>query len=125
MMNESKYIFFLCAVLFMACSKDDPTTTSDNIPKVYTDSTYNVKVQKGIEYAQGRSHTSWNSETYTTKSLTLDIYEPNDDNSQNRPVIVIFMVVVFTEEIVKKNQILKWQITMHQEDGLQYVLIIA
>ena len=77
-------------MLFIACNKEEPIIPDNGIPVVYADSTYGVKVEKRIEYAQGQVHTAWNSDTYSTKSLTLDIYEPDDATSENRPAIVIF-----------------------------------
>lgn len=88
-----KKLFVLCvlnALFLAACNKDEPTTQDNEIPEVYADSIYSVKVEKGIEYGQGRVHSNWNSDTYSTKSLTLDIYEPDDATSENRPAIVIF-----------------------------------
>lgn len=77
-------------MLLMACNKEEPIVTATGIPVVYKTSTYGVKVEKGIEYAQGQVHSNWNSDVYSAKSLTLDIYEPDDATSENRPAIVIF-----------------------------------
>ena len=89
-----KQIFasLLIMACLISCDKDEeePIIPDTGIPLVYADSTYGVKVEKGIEYAKGLVHSNWNSDMYSTKSLTLDIYEPDDATSENRPAIVIF-----------------------------------
>ena len=86
------FISLLTMTLFSACNKDEEELIipDTGIPLVYADSTYGVKVEKGIEYAKGLVHSNWNSDMYSTKSLTLDIYEPDDATSENRPAIIIF-----------------------------------
>ena len=90
-MKNLSLVLVLNLLFFSACTnEEEPIIPDDGIPIVFADSTYAVKIEKGIEYAQGRVHSSWNSDTFLIKSLTLDIYEPDDDDSDNRPAIVIF-----------------------------------
>ena len=108
---------FCCILCFLiSCQEEEsiqkstrPTENTDNapdedlidyasVPGVYSTSNYEVKETKGIEYAQALSHAnltnvftdSWNNESKETISMTLDIYEPDDDNSVNRPAILIY-----------------------------------
>lgn len=84
------FLWLLCVMLLTACNKEESMTPNNGIPSVYANATYDVKIEKRIVYAQGLVHSNWNSDTYSTKSLTLDIYEPDDVTSENRPAIVIF-----------------------------------
>ena len=59
---------------------DTPTETPIENPnssaQVFSSLTYQVSKTNGVEYAQGLSHSDWNSADAETISLLLDIYEP-------------------------------------------------
>lgn len=57
-------------------------------PTVKASETYKVKVQTGIVYGQGLSHTSINSKDATELDLLLDTYVPEND-VKNRPAMVL------------------------------------
>lgn len=80
----------LLTSLFLSCEKENaegPNGAPDPAPVVQSAQTYGVMVEEDIEYAQGLSHQSLNSEASTVLSLKLDAYLPNN-NEENRPVFM-------------------------------------
>ncbi|TWT80393.1 Carboxylesterase [Planctomycetes bacterium CA13] len=56
---------------------------------VYNDATYKVTVTLGVPYGQGMTyHPSDNTRCFP-RNLTLDVYQPDDNHQQNRPVVVL------------------------------------
>jgi len=66
-------------------ANDISPDSQNNIPKVKSNLTYDVIVEKDIVYAEGLSHESINSINATKIPLKLDVYIP-DNNLEYRPV---------------------------------------
>lgn len=76
-------------LLIFSCSDDEGINIDpvDQVPTVKQEATYSVQVEEDIIYAEGLSHESINSATYTSIPLELDLYAPvNEEN--NRPVFM-------------------------------------
>ena len=82
-----KSTFLVICILFLTCSNDtsEIIEQDNNIPSVKQSSTYNIITEQDIVYAQGLSHTDWNTSQTTTQDLMLDVYYP-DNELDNRPV---------------------------------------
>ncbi len=89
-----KYISYLLisCVFIMSCSEDNTEqeiliTNENSTPSIKQNATYNVAFEADIIYAQGLSHDSWNSSNSTLIPLKLDVYTPDNDNT-NRPLFM-------------------------------------
>ncbi|MDA8746294.1 alpha/beta hydrolase [Rubripirellula amarantea] len=63
--------------------------SENGIAPIYRSPTYKVKVTKGEPYAQGMIYHPTDPSRSYPRNLTLDIYEPQDDLNQKRPVVVL------------------------------------
>ena len=106
-MNKLIYLTFFAALLIIACSKDQLTEPEiDNgIPVVKADSTYTVLQETNITYADGLSH-STSSTTSFSIPLKLDIYYP-ENNFSNRPVFMFIHGGGFTGGTKTKPEIVE------------------
>lgn len=75
--------------------------------KVKAIETYQVDLNKDIEYAKGLSHDSLNSASATTMPLLLDIYTPVN-NIKKRPVFLFIHGGGFAGGTKQQSQIKKW-----------------
>ncbi len=75
------------SLLLFACGSSDDSPNSEGIPSVYQNSSFEVLTQTDLVYAEGLSHQSLNSQTAEVLSLKLDVYSPNNDDT-NRPAFV-------------------------------------
>ncbi|RNC86911.1 MAG: alpha/beta hydrolase [Winogradskyella sp.] len=87
-----KRIFTLSSIFILAifsCNNDDDQIVVSNqeIPVVKQIETYQVIEEKNITYAEGLSHESFNSPNFTVMPIKLDVYYPNN-NETNRPVFM-------------------------------------
>jgi len=91
-MTHSKSILIGCIWILVAlgCTKDDTTVPlgPETIPTVKEAATYTVSRTSGITYAEGLSHTTWNSASTTIMALKLDLYVPQN-SAINRPALVL------------------------------------
>ncbi|QDV83641.1 carboxylesterase family protein [Planctomycetes bacterium TBK1r] len=62
---------------------------NDGLGPVYRDATYDVTVTKGEPYAQGMIYHPSDPTRSFPRNLTLDVYQPNDNHHQKRPVVVL------------------------------------
>ena len=61
--------------------------TSDNQPPSVTKASYEVLIKKDIIYAQGLSHSYWESPSSQVMDLKMDAYIPKN-SANNRPAIM-------------------------------------
>ncbi len=72
-----------------SCEKDETTNAIvPNSMTVKTSSTYTVAVEQNIKYAEGLSHQTINSPSYSTMDLKLDVYKPAN-NTKKKPAILL------------------------------------
>ncbi|MEO0560598.1 MAG: alpha/beta hydrolase [Chloroflexota bacterium] len=64
-----------------------PLLAQDDTPIIFDDARYSVKTST-ITYAQGLTHSDWNSSDAEPMDLLADVYEP-EDAPGNRPAIVM------------------------------------
>ncbi|CAL2103841.1 Alpha/beta hydrolase [Tenacibaculum sp. 190130A14a] len=81
------YLIVISLLVLVACNTEENISTSPetNIPTVTTNATFGVHTQENVTYAKGLSHQSLNSIVSTELELKLDVYTPNNANT-NRPV---------------------------------------
>lgn len=82
----SLIVMALLMVLGVTSISAQEETVSD-VPTVYTSEHYETQVSTHV-YAQGLTHDEWNSESYETMDLLLDVYEPIGA-PPNRPAMII------------------------------------
>ncbi len=85
-MNKLTFLLIFSLCLLVACGKEDPGTTDNDIPVIKAESTYTVLSDENIIYAEGLGHAT----TGTSSSpvpLLLDVYYP-DNNLTNRPLVM-------------------------------------
>ncbi len=87
-MKKIAYLTIFAALIFTGCKKEEATETdnTNTTPLIKADSTYSVKVEEDIIYGEGLGHTP-NSTTPLAVPLLLDVYSP-DNNNSNRPVFM-------------------------------------
>ena len=85
-MNKVAHLAIYTALLFHACSKDEPFTPNNEIPVINTEATYTVLKEEDITYADGLGHDESSTSPFEIP-LKLDVYYP-DNNSNNRPVFM-------------------------------------
>jgi acetyl esterase/lipase len=81
--------FLMLLTVLSSCDKDETTDTV--VPKTMTvksSSTYSVVVEENVKYGEGLSHQTYNSTTYSTMDLTLDVYKPAN-NTKMKPAILL------------------------------------
>jgi para-nitrobenzyl esterase len=82
-----KILMLLCVL--SSCEKDETTNAIvPNSMTVKTSSTYTVAVEHNIKYAEGLSHQTINSPSYSTMDLKLDVYKPAN-NTKKKPAILL------------------------------------
>ena len=78
--------------LLIACTPNGEGTGDgtpvDQVPTVFADETYTVDVTIGEVYAEGLTHSDWNTPNPTSMDLLLDIYAPLDAEG-NRPAVLL------------------------------------
>ncbi len=81
---------FIWVLIALGCTKNGTTVPVDPeaSPTVKAAATYTVNRTSGITYAEGLSHTTWNSASTTVMPLKLDIYVPQN-SVINRPALVL------------------------------------
>ena len=73
----------LGALLSTIAGADEP------LAPVYRNATYKVTVTKGEPYAQGMIYHPSDPTRSFPRNLTLDVYQPDDNHHQKRPVVVL------------------------------------
>ncbi len=87
-MKELIKLLILLTVL-SSCEKDDTSDTIvPNSISVKALSTYTVAVEQNVKYAEGLSHQTFNSISYTITDLQLDVYKPVN-NTKKKPAILL------------------------------------
>ena len=82
-----KLLLFITAI--SSCKKDITTNTIvSNSMTIKSSSTYTVVVEQNVKYGEGLSHQSYNSTTYSTMDLKLDVYKPAN-NTKKKPAILL------------------------------------
>ncbi len=85
-----QFIKIVILLIFLsACEKEE--TANTNIPNsmtVKSSPTYTVVVDQNIKYGEGLSHQTFNSASYSTIDLKLDIYKPAN-NTKKKPAILL------------------------------------
>ena len=97
-------------LVLTACSKEDgivPSNAQDAPPVVKVDATYEVLFEEDIIYAEGLSHQTRNSSSYSKLPLKLDIYTPNN-KLENRPAFVFIHGGGFFGGSKQQSQILNF-----------------
>tara|TARA_R110002167_G_scaffold196372_1_gene399323 strand:+ start:628 stop:1596 length:969 start_codon:yes stop_codon:yes gene_type:complete len=61
----------------------------ESIGPIFEKPTYAVKVTRGLLYAQGMIYHPTDPQRCYPRNLTLDVYEPDEGNTQNRPVVLL------------------------------------
>lgn len=92
----------ICIMLLNASTyaqKEPPTIKS--VP------TYEVTLNEDITYAQGLSHDSTNSESASIMDLNLDIYSPDNEDT-NKPVFVFIHGGGFSGGSKQQERIITW-----------------
>jgi len=94
--------------LATACEESDMISdTTDGVPIVTANATFEVTVTEDIVYAEGFSHEIINSADPTLLPLYLDIYTPNND-MDNRPVFMFIHGGGFSGGSKQQSQIVEW-----------------
>lgn len=87
--------FAVSACGFNATAQAQATTAqassgaSESSGGIFDKPTYQVKVTHGLPYAQGMIYHPTDPERFYPRNLTLDVYEPDEDTTQNRPVVLL------------------------------------
>jgi len=84
-MDKIPFLVIFAALLFTACSEDEPTTQDNESPVVKTESTYSVLIDEDVTYANGLGLNAMN--TITEIPQLMDVYYP-ENNSNDRPVFM-------------------------------------
>ncbi|MEM6725757.1 MAG: alpha/beta hydrolase [Bacteroidota bacterium] len=89
-MPKQLLLLFVLTLSVFSCSKEDTPDLPGEIavPTVQQDETYTVNVITDIIYGEGLSHTTLNGPDFTSNSLLLDAYVP-DNNLTNRPAVLL------------------------------------
>lgn len=88
-MKQLFKVLVLLTVL-SSCSKDETTITDiQNAMTVKSSSTYAVTVEQDVKYAEGLSHQTYNSSTYSIKDLKLDVYNPINTTKKKPAILLI------------------------------------
>ena len=103
-MKKVTYLTVFAVVLFTSCSKDEPIAQNNGIPVVQSEASYTVSIGENITYAEGLSHNTTSTSSFTIP-LKLDIYYP-DNNSTNRPVYMFIHGGGFTGGTKTKPEII-------------------
>lgn len=69
------------------CGNDNANPPPSNAAPVYRNANYNVIENRDVIYAQGLSHTDWNSQDTSVINLMVDVYTP-DNTAKNRPLML-------------------------------------
>lgn len=77
----------LLSVAMVAQKQKNKQKKGGSVPIVQATSTFHVKVDKDITYADGLSHQNLKSDHYDTVPLKLDVYSP-DTHLKNRPAFI-------------------------------------
>ena len=65
----------------------DDTGPAPDVDEVYSASTFTVDIQSDEVYGQGQTHSNWNTPNPTEMDLKLDLYVPENEDTQ-RPLVV-------------------------------------
>lgn len=106
-----KVLFQITALLlfFTACKKDNDTPApnpTNDIPTIKMSAEYDVLFEEDVEYAQGLSHQTVNSNNSTPIPLLLDVYAPDND-LENRPAFLFIHGGGFNGGIKHKPEIVE------------------
>jgi len=66
---------------------DTDTGSAPEVDEVYSASTFTVDLQSDEVYGQGQTHSSWNAPNPDVMDLKLDLYVPENEDTQ-RPLVV-------------------------------------
>ncbi len=100
-MLKNKFEWLLIGTVLIGCTgKDGGDTSSDDndtgdidtdpapeVDEVYSDSLFTVDLQSDEVYGQGQTHSNWNTDDPEVMDLKLDLYVPNNEDTQ-RPLVV-------------------------------------
>jgi para-nitrobenzyl esterase len=70
-------------------TKPQPNPPAAITAEVYKLANFSVELTTDVKYGEGLSHAYWNTESSDSKSLLLDIYEPNNEESLKPAVVFI------------------------------------
>ena len=65
----------------------DDTGPAPDVDEVYSASTFTVDISSDKVYGQGQTHSNWNTPNPTEMDLKLDLYVPENEDTQ-RPLVV-------------------------------------
>lgn len=87
----SKLLKFFLALLFLSSCENSETTEVNQSAAMTVKSlpTYTVTVDQNITYAQGLSHQTFNSASFTTVDLKLDVFKPINNNAKKPAILLI------------------------------------
>ena len=85
-----KVVLLLFVLVIVSCNDDDSSDPLVTNPmSVKSASTYTVAVEQNVKYAEGLSHQTLNSTTYSIMDLTLDVYKPVNATNRKPALLLI------------------------------------
>ena len=88
-MNKIFKLILVFTILFSCENNETTDTNNSNLMSVKSSSTYVVTVEQDVKYAEGLSHQTYNSTSYSIKDLKLDVYRPTSTTKKKPAIILI------------------------------------